>query len=319
MQHLLNPPDPVSKNGSCDFSDTGLPPGSVCLFAAFAPDGILPIFTRFYLKNILDCGFILHLVLSGETPADEETTVFCKKNNIHVWQRPNGGMDFGAWRFLFQKNVASQAPYILLANDSVFGPFRPLADMLKQARAYTLPAWGLVASRLVTPHLQSWFVGLSQQTLQAAPVQRVFSLPFEQMSRNEIIWHGELGLSVALQEAGIPLQAAWSDLHSPLARILPTNPMHTHWYSLAASGQVPFIKRELLRNNSFAISNLQQWPEVIPPACGFDPQWITDSFCKNEPRPAPAATTAKGRALYNLISRADSLRWKVGYLKRSMR
>lgn len=75
---------------------------------------------------------------------------------------------------LFQKNVASQAPYILLANDSVFGPFRPLADMLKHARAYTLPAWGLVASRLVTPHLQSWFVGLSQQTLQAAPVQRVF-------------------------------------------------------------------------------------------------------------------------------------------------
>ena len=228
MQHLLNPSDPVSKNGSCGFSDTGLPAGSVCLFAAFAPDGILPIFTRFYLKNILDCGFILHLVLSGETPIDKETIVFCKKNNIHVWQRPNGGMDFGAWRFLFQKNVAAQAPYVLLANDSVFGPFRPLADVVKQAHAYTLPAWGLVASRLITPHLQSWFVGLSRHTLQAAPVQRVFSLPFEQMSRNEIIWHGELGLSVALQEAGVPLQAAWSDLQSPLARFLPTNPMHTH-------------------------------------------------------------------------------------------
>nr|WP_231621241.1 rhamnan synthesis F family protein [Acetobacter sp. JWB] len=220
---------------------------------------------------------------------------------------------------MFQKNVAAQAPYVLLANDSVFGPFRPLADVVKQAHAYTLPAWGLVASRLITPHLQSWFVGLSRHTLQAAPVQRVFSLPFEQMSRNEIIWHGELGLSVALQEAGVPLQAAWSDLQSPLARFLPTNPMHTHWYSVAASGQVPFIKRELLRNNSFAISNLHRWPEVIPPASDFDRQWIMDSFCKNESRSAPAATTAKGRALYNVISTADSLRWKIGHLKRSTR
>ncbi|KDE21520.1 glycosyl transferase [Acetobacter aceti 1023] len=311
MQLLLNSPDPVSKNGLCDFSDTGLPAGSVCFFAAYAPNGILPPFTQFYLKNILNCGFILHLVLSGDTPADKETIFFCKKNNIHFWQRPNGGMDFGAWRFLFQKNVAAHAPYVLLANDSVFGPFRPLATVLAHAHAYTLPAWGLIASRLVTPHLQSWFIGLSHKTLQTAPVQQVFSLPFEHMSRNEIIWHGELGLSVALQEAGIPLQAAWSDLNAPLARFLPTNPMHTHWYSLAASGQVPFIKRELLRNNSFAIPNLHQWPDVIPPTSGFNPQWIADSLTQHDPRPAPATTTAKGRMLYRLINTADTLLWKT--------
>ncbi|WP_230975515.1 rhamnan synthesis F family protein [Acetobacter garciniae] len=297
--------------------DTVVPPSATCLFAAHAPQGNLPPATRFYLENIVRCGFVTHVILSGANNIEEDTVLFLDRNKITAWIRPNGGLDFGAWQFLLHRGVIAHAPYVLLANDSVYGPFHPLDRFMHRAAALRYPAWGMVASRAGGPHLQSWFVGLSRAVMQSAPVQRVFSHPFADMTREEIIRHGELGLSAAIREAGFPLHAAWSDLDTPRPLVPPTNPMHARWRSLMASGQVPFIKRELLNHNPFALPGVRDWAASLPPGAIFDPRWVMAQPRATRPcamrdnsanRPQPNATA---RTLYRLVNAADTLAHKL--------
>ncbi|MFT9149449.1 MAG: rhamnan synthesis F family protein, partial [Acetobacter sp.] len=242
-----------------------------------APDGNLPPATRFYLKSIVRCEFVTHVILSGSNYIEKETDLFLKRNKITAWIRPNGGLDFGAWQFLLHARVIERADHVLLANDSVYGPFCSLDRFLHRRVGLHYPAWGMVASRVGGGHLQSWFMLLSRAVLETGPVRRVFALPFADMTRDEIIRHGELGLSAAIKKAGFPLHAAWSDLDAPHPRLLPaTNPMHARWRSLVTSGQVPFIKRELLRDNPFALPGLRHWARALPPGTLFDPRWVTE-------------------------------------------
>ncbi|QEO16937.1 rhamnan synthesis F family protein [Acetobacter vaccinii] len=285
-------------------ADTPFPTGSICLFAAYTPDGNLPEYTRHYLRELTHNGLTTHCIFSGCQQVSPSSALFCQQHGIYPWPRANDGLDFGAWQFLLAQGVAHTAPYIVLANDSVLGPLRPLRHVLHAHTPVRYPVWGMVATRLVTPHLQSWFVGLSHTVLHTPHVQRVLALPFASMSRAEIIWHGELGLSVAIREAGFPLHAAWSDLHTPMARMCATNPMHTRWYSLAASGQVPFLKRELLRDNPFGLPGLQHWRQTIPVGSAFQPDWIAD-LRTEAPRPRATRPNWKGRALYALAATAD--------------
>lgn len=308
MHSVSISPAAISENQVERALSAPLPAGSVCLFAAYAPNGNLPPYTCFYLKNLKLCGLNVHVVLSGCSVITEKTRQFCYRHTFTVWHRPNGGLDFGAWRFLIDKGITRAAPYILFANDSVFGPLAPLPPLLRTLQADTQPAWGLVASRAVTPHLQSWFVGLSRTTFEQDAVQRVFSLPYESMTREEIIWHGELGLSVALRSAGLSLHALWTDENNAFARLFPTNPMHSHWRSFVRSGRVPFLKQELLRDNPFALPEIKNWRSLIPAKSGFDPDWIESYLAQNSPRSLQKSSTWKGRALYKMMNILDNFR-----------
>lgn len=285
--------------------NTPLPPGSICLFAAYTPNGNLPDYTKFYLKNLMLCGLDLHIILSGTTVITQETLNFCKQHGFNISCRPNGGLDFGAWQYLIAQGVTKNAPYILLANDSVFGPFSPLPPLLARLQAAQRPAWGLVASRAITPHIQSWFIGFSQATWQSPALQRVFTLPFENMSRSEIIWHGELGLSIALRETGVPLHALWSDLTSTLSKFVPVNPTHAYWRKGVRSGLVPFLKQELLRDNPCQTLKKAEWRTLIPAQSGFNPQWITDYLKNTPPRNSTSALNRRGIMLYSTLSQLD--------------
>ncbi|MCX2563591.1 rhamnan synthesis F family protein [Acetobacter thailandicus] len=285
-----------------------LPPGSLCLFAAYTPDGALPDYTKFYLRNLLECGLTLHVCFSGTEHITADSLTFCTENRIQTYTRPNKGLDFGAWCYLRNHIPTHNVPFIVLANDSVFGPFAPLPPLLQKFKASQKPAWGLVASRAVTPHLQSWFVSLSQQAWQAPAVKRIFHLPFENMSRSEIIWHGELGLSVALTDSGFTPDALWSDLRAPLARFFPANPAHARWRSFLRTGLVPFIKQELLRDNPYHIPALSDWRREILPGNGFNPAWIDAYLAGTPPRTTRTRSNRKGRLLYTMLSEADRYR-----------
>ena len=64
---------------------------------------------------------------------------------VSVFRRPNLGYDFGSWAQILEllPRVRS-AEVALLVNDSLVGPFRPLAPLLAQMEADSAPVWGLV-------------------------------------------------------------------------------------------------------------------------------------------------------------------------------
>lgn len=275
----------------------------ICLFATHATRGRLPPHTAYYLSELKSCGFVIHLALSGAMELAPDIADFCEKNDVTPWVRPNLGHDFGAWKDLVLSGCAGNASRVLLANDSVFGPFVPLAPIFSRMERTGCDVWGMIESLAVIPHLQSWFVCFECGSFHAGAVERVLLQDFSSMTREELIWHGELGLSVAFRAAGLSSAAVWSEADSLPGRMAKMNAMHSHWHQLLRSGRVPFVKTELVRDNPFHLSTVERWRENLPPGSAFRPEWIADYLKENPARSGRTQANWKGRLIYNLVNR----------------
>ncbi len=200
--------------------------------------------------------------MSGTSEIDREDRLILEQIGVRAMPRRNAGLDFGAWQDLIEGGAADGADEVLLANDSVFGPFAPLTPILRQMEGFDV--WGMVESREGRPHLQSWFVWMSGEAFRRPAVKRVFAQPFTEMAKPEIIVHGELGLSAAFETEGLDVGARYRDLFRvrPSA-LVATNPMHFRWRTLLSSGLVPFLKVELLRDNPSRILGIEDWERVL--------------------------------------------------------
>lgn len=245
----------------------------VCLFAQFSAGPRLPAYVLHSWRALCDAGFEVHAALSGRTELDRADREMLATGGVTAWLRPNAGLDFGAWAALVAAGVAADADEILLANDSVLGPFEPLAPVMRRMAGYD--AWGMVLSREGRPHLQSWFVLMTRAAFERPAVRRVFALDFAAMGKDEIIVHGELGLSAAFAAEGLDVGARWrSEFRLRPAAMIATNPMHFRWRQMLDAG-VPFLKRELVERNPARIIDAGAWRAALR-ARGWEADWTRD-------------------------------------------
>jgi hypothetical protein len=234
--------------------------GCVCLFAHYDADGMVAPYVRHYLAELRAAGVRVCFISAAGLPPAEVATLRGLAGAVLL--RDNGGLDFGSWQAALARGLADGFGHVLLANDSVFGPLRPLAPYLQQARGFD--AWGMVESRQHNWHLQSWFILLRSEVLARPAIRAVLTQPFAEMSKPQIIARGELALGRALQQERCRCGAASRALREPLLqRRRPTNRMHADWRALAASGAVPFVKVELLRDNPLRSPGVSQWPLLL--------------------------------------------------------
>jgi len=277
-----------------------MPARPVCLFAQYDKSGRIAPHVLRYLTHLAESGFVLHVACSGAARLTDDAAAL-RRIGATPHLRPNAGLDFGAWQDLLRAGCAEGASEILLANDSVFGPFADLRPLLAAMRARRLDAWGMVASTEGVWHLQSWFVCLSARALASPAVQRVLAQPFAAMSKPEIILHGELGLGTALRAVELSCAAAFEEpRRNRLRRLARVNPMHLHWAWLLTSGTVPFVKVELLRDNPIGIPWANHWPQVIARISDYPPELILRHLGRPTPLPSVPWRT---RLLYFLLTR----------------
>lgn len=294
--------------------------GSVCLFAHFDPAGRIAPHVLRYLANLAECGFAVHLACSGPAGPPDGDRAALSRLGIVLHLRPNAGLDFGAWQALLGAGCAEGAGEILLANDSVFGPFSDLRPLVAAMRRKGLDAWGMVASAEGAWHIQSWFLCLTAAALARPAVRRVLALPFQQMTKAEIVLHGELGLGVALAAEGLASGAVYEEpRRSRLRRLARINPTHLDWAFLVARGGVPFVKIELLRDNPIRIPWAGEWERVIgarsayplclirrhlpAPTPTLPPRWRTLLLYWLLTRDKKEALRASGRTLGRMLRR----------------
>ncbi len=246
----------------------------VCLFAQYDPAGRLLPHVIAYLRQLRDCGYAVHLAASGLENLDDAGAAALRSMHVAVHVRPNVGHDFGAWRDLLRSGAADGAAQVLLANDSVFGPVGQLAPLVSRMEAQGLDVWGMVESRELGWHLQSWFLNMTAEALGRLAVQRVFDQPFEAMTKPEIVVRGELALGAAFQAEGLRCGAVAPDLSSGLGWwLLPVNPMHFSWRRLLLREGVPFVKADLLRENKSNIGWADGWRGALMQV-GYPVEWI---------------------------------------------
>jgi len=269
---------------------------AVALFVQFSPDGTITEMVRRQVEAYRGLGFAV--VLVSNSPAfPEPAWQGARQVASLVVHRRNEGLDFGAWKDLVPVALARwpAAEELLLVNDSVLGPIRPLAPVVDGMRASGPGVFGLLESLQGGPHLQSWFT-LVRGRAAVADLARFLARLRLSRSKWKIIQRGELRISRAMREAGhrvaawhryeelvraaladpaerdylmraVPAWLAGIDPARHLAILMdrPLNPAHHLWRVLSGPAGCPFIKTELVRRNPGRLPEVEAWPALVPP------------------------------------------------------
>ena len=275
--------------------------GSVAVFIHYAPRAEVSAMVLEQVRQLAAAGFaVVFLSMAPGLPA--EALERLRPVTALALRRRNRGLDFGGWHDVVPL-LRAEAPAmreLLLANDSLCGPIRPLAPLFRGLRAEGPGFFGLTESLAPRPHLQSYFLlargrPAVRDALDFLGAYRVTA------SKRLTIRRGEIRFSAWMRERGHRVRA-WcgyeaverAALRSPRARLRlravypflfdgipeggpgeiagmaaalsrrPTNPTHLFWRELVESFGFPFVKTDLLLRNPLGVADPMRWAELLP-------------------------------------------------------
>ena len=229
-----------------------------CLFAHYNPHNEISRYVFFYLKHLSQIGF--KIIFISNSPVKQEYKTEFSEEIVGglIYERVNEGNDFGAWSWAVRNNVIPEdTDYLLLTNDSLYGPIFPLTPILESMLSrQDTDFWGLTENYQGGWHLQSYFLLLSKKVFLSDAFKELFAQEFAGLSKLQIIENGERQLSKLLSNSGFIASAyiLYKELNPDFEIWASKNPTHFFWEQLIERLHFPFIKKELILQN----------PENIP-------------------------------------------------------
>lgn len=236
----------------------------VCIFAAYAPDGVLPTLTQSYLRAFRENGFTLVVSLACcdlnviIDPSWSECADF-------ILMRENSGFDFGSWADVLHDLPGLWGAHrLLFANDSVI-PVKSVDKTLQDVRLSDAGFFAMTDCYLGEYHAQSYFFGWAGTNVQS-PALKGFWDDVEYFStKAEVISTYEKKI-IHLSEC---LPNSTTQILFPLVGILGQAAVlleefsitHQGWRALLESG-FPFVKSQLLLEGEDIISDVAERSEV---------------------------------------------------------
>jgi hypothetical protein len=265
----------------------------VVLFCHWDGRGRIQEHTRRYAEALRAEGLSLVLTSNAERLAPEDAA-WARSVFAVVILRRNLGYDFGAWRdaLLACELPRPETTQIILVNDSVYGPFRPLAEVLQRIEASPAAVCGLTDSWQRRYHLQSYFVSFRPEAFRSPAWTTFWSRILPSRSKHHVVAAYEIGLTQAMLRAGLTCDVLWPYLDlvdqvrrqveerdpeaeveilraASEARILAAangrsamNPTADLWAILLDNG-FPFLKRELVRSNPSHVVDVAHWRTAL--------------------------------------------------------
>ena len=279
--------------------------GRVCVLVHFDRKGIVHDFVLYYLRSLRDAGFTI-IFVSNASKLDPAGLAAVRALAHSVLRRSNVGYDFGAYKDgISTIPDLSKLEFLLLANDSVYGPFSPIADLLAGIDQGRAQFWGLTDSWEATYHLQSYFLLFGRRAVSHEAFRRFWRGVRYVNSKSYVIRKYEVGLSRSLMKAGMRGAALFSSreairhvmdevnsgalvnpaldddsrkylkrMHGVIERGAALNVSHFLWDRLIVKMGCPFLKRELLEKNPVAVPFVGRWQEVISGVSDYDTDLI---------------------------------------------
>lgn len=284
-------------------TEAGDSPGPrVAVFCHFDAKGRIWRHTRQFIESLREAGLDIVFVTNGPTLAPEDRSWILARS-WRVIERRNIGYDFGAWRDGIAACGLPRADTTLLviANDSVYGPFQPVADLLARMDFGEADVWGVTDSWQHRYHLQTYLVAFGRRALHDQAFGRFWRAVPNRRSKRGVVLGSEVGLTQSLMAAGLRCRALWpyAELLHGLRRVaaaeeemggaaapqgavpasranirrilavaarqVPLNPTADLWRVLLESG-CPFLKRELLRDNPSRVPDVAEWRDALAEA-----------------------------------------------------
>ncbi len=137
------------------------------IFAGYDKDNIVDDYVVYYIKELKKIADIIYVsdcnMLDSEL---EKISGYC----IHIINGRHEEYDFGSYKrgYLYAKenDILKNYNYLILCNDSVYGPFFNLQDIVENMENKDTDVWGMfkfLKCEGFEEHLQSYFVSMNQK------------------------------------------------------------------------------------------------------------------------------------------------------------
>ncbi len=178
----------------------------IAIYSHYSSTGRVSAMVQSQLATYAAQGFeVIFVSMSASLDGDDLARL--RKICRAVVARRSFGRDFGAWRDILSTDLVKrgQIQELLLVNDSVLGPIRPMEPLFSRMRTAE-GLWGLINSDQNGSHLQSFFLLARGQ----AAVEAAFAF-FDNLilssEKERVISKGEISFSSSIARRGVPLWA----------------------------------------------------------------------------------------------------------------
>ena len=234
----------------------------ICIFSHYDKEGKIAEYVIYYLKKLVIFSDIVFVTTAENINQNE----LDKLDNlcIQIIIKRNVGYDFGAWKTGMELSNLKVHLYdnLILANDSVFGPFYDLAPILETAKVYDV--FSMTDSHEHKYHLQSYFMIYSRKALNHELFKSFWDSLVIYENKYKLIREFEINYSARLIESNLRV----SSFCSVNKKEVNKNPLHYNWVELVGKKKLPFIKIELLRDNPNNV-DIGNWHNIIKKT-GYD-------------------------------------------------
>ena len=244
------------------------------------------------LQELVSAGFRITFVSNApkfDPNCPAEIIPHCRQI---LWRR-NVGYDFGGYKDgIAAVGDLGRVKRLLLMDDSVYGPFRPLSEVLAAVDPSQTDMWGITDSWEHNYHIQSYFVLFLKGAIESHVFSRFWnSYPYVNR-KGWVIRKGEIGLTQAFTQHKVRVSVLnpffdvakvvlakleranvddlppahrdfLRDLRSMLIQGRPMNQSHFFWDTLVTDCGCPFLKREVILLNPARLPYAWRWSEII--------------------------------------------------------
>jgi hypothetical protein len=181
----------------------------LAILQQFDPAGGVPHYIRAHLQGLRSVA--QRVVLVSNSPIDPVSRVVAADLCDTVIERGNAGWDFAGWRDALAAEDMELWDSVILTNSSIVGPLFPLGPIIAEMEGRGLDFWGLVFSRQIRRHLQSYFFAFGSAVIRS-PAWRDFWQGVEEIAdKDAVIAVYEAGLTQALAAGGFTYGAYMPD------------------------------------------------------------------------------------------------------------
>lgn len=228
-------------------------------FSFFDPNKQIDSYVIHYLKELSE---VSDIIFSTDCNISEKELSKIKNLVLFSLINQHGEYDFGSHKRAYieasNRNLLNNYDWLILANDSCYGPFYKFKPILLKMESKELDYWGFTHNTVdLTPHIQSYFVAIKSNAFLSQTFNDfILSIKQESIRRN-IILNYEHGLTKKLKNAGFKYDTFFTEeplsfLHDPVK----------DWDKMIEKG-FPFIKRTLFTRNTYRLKNLKTYKNII--------------------------------------------------------
>jgi lipopolysaccharide biosynthesis protein len=242
---------------------------SVCIFVSYSYGDVLQEYVYYYLNEIKKAGF--DIIFVSSSALKEDAVKKLKEYSSFIIEKSNKGLDFASWLTgLAQINFGENYKNILLANDSVFGPFYGLKEIIDFANNSEYDMFGMTDSYEIDYHIQSYFLYFKSNIIHSEPWLKFWKNFIVLDNKKQIIIDYEIGLSQYMLKNKFRLGVLCSYIGLQKSNLI-SNSTIAFYQELITNHKFPFLKREILIREGISkayahigmIIDIYQWKNIL--------------------------------------------------------